>query len=118
MERSVPTRASEEIDLYIRTIYSLLRSTTPVRIRTLEEVHAAVRALPRHLLVPAEELAKRAGSSRSSNMVMVGAASGYLPCEADILRSVIGDMFAAKGEKISAANLDSFEAGRSAGGGR
>ena len=42
MERTVPTRASEEIDLYIRTIYSLLRSTTPVRIRTLEEVHAGM----------------------------------------------------------------------------
>lgn len=42
MERSVPTRASEEIDLYLRTIYSLLRSTTRVRIRTLEEVHAGM----------------------------------------------------------------------------
>jgi hypothetical protein len=42
MERSVPTRASEEIDLYIRTMYSLLRSTTPVRIRTMEEVHAGM----------------------------------------------------------------------------
>jgi len=42
MERSVPTRASEEIDLYIRTIYSLLKTTTPVRIRTLEEVHAGM----------------------------------------------------------------------------
>ena len=42
MERTVPTRASEEIDLYIRTVYSLLRSTTPVRIRTLEEVHAGM----------------------------------------------------------------------------
>jgi len=42
MERTVPTRASEEIDLYIRTIYSLLRSTTRVRIRTLEEVHAGI----------------------------------------------------------------------------
>jgi hypothetical protein len=42
MERSVPTRASEEIDLYLRTIYSLLRSTTRVRIRSLEEVHASM----------------------------------------------------------------------------
>jgi len=42
MERTVPTRASEEIDLYIRTMYSLLRSTTPVRVRTLEEVHAGM----------------------------------------------------------------------------
>ena len=42
MERTVPTRASEEIDLYIRTMYSLLRSTTRVRIRSLEEVHAGM----------------------------------------------------------------------------
>ncbi len=42
MERTIPTRATEDIDLYIRTIYSLLRSTTPVRIRTLEEVHAGM----------------------------------------------------------------------------
>lgn len=40
MERTVPIRSSEEIDLYLRTIYSLLRSTEEVRIRTLEGVHA------------------------------------------------------------------------------
>ena len=40
MERTVPKTASEEIELYLRTIYSLLRSTTDVRIRTIEETHA------------------------------------------------------------------------------
>ncbi|MCB2202451.1 hypothetical protein KQH56_00440 [bacterium] len=49
MERTIPTRASEEIDLYIRTIYSLLRSTTRVRIRTLEEVHAGMNSSLHHL---------------------------------------------------------------------
>jgi hypothetical protein len=39
MERKVPTTQTEEIDLYLRTIYSLLRTTTDVQIRTLEEVH-------------------------------------------------------------------------------
>ena len=42
MERTVPVRSSEEIDLYLRTIYSLLRSSNEVRIRTLEEVHAGM----------------------------------------------------------------------------
>ena len=42
MERTVPKSASDEIDLYIRTIYSLLRSTTDVQIRSLEEVHAGM----------------------------------------------------------------------------
>ena len=42
MERTVPKSASDEIDLYIRTIYSLLRSSTEVQIRSLEEVHAGM----------------------------------------------------------------------------
>lgn len=41
MERTVPSTASDEIALYLRTIYSLLRSTAEFQIRTLEEVHAA-----------------------------------------------------------------------------
>lgn len=39
MERTVPSTASDEIALYLRTIYSLLRSTAEVQIRSLEEVH-------------------------------------------------------------------------------
>ena len=39
MERTVPVRSSEEIELYLRTIYSLLRSSTEVQIRSLEEAH-------------------------------------------------------------------------------
>ncbi len=45
MERKVPSTASEEIELYLRTIYSLLRSTADVQIRTLEEVHTATNSL-------------------------------------------------------------------------
>ncbi len=40
MERTVPSTASGEIALYLRTIYSLLRSSAEVQIRSLEEVHA------------------------------------------------------------------------------
>jgi len=42
MDRRVPRTGSEEIELYIRTYYSLLRSSMEVRIRTLEEVHASM----------------------------------------------------------------------------
>jgi len=42
MERTVPSTVSEEIELYVRTVYSLLRSTVEVQIRTLEEVHAGM----------------------------------------------------------------------------
>jgi hypothetical protein len=42
MERTVPTTASDEIELYLRTVFSVLRSTTEVQIRSLEEVHSGM----------------------------------------------------------------------------
>ena len=42
MDRAVPSRGNEEIELYIRTYYSLLRSTGDVRVRSLEETHSAM----------------------------------------------------------------------------
>ena len=42
MDRTVPSTASEEIELYLRTVYSLLRSSSEVQLRTLEEVHAGM----------------------------------------------------------------------------
>jgi len=42
MDRTLPRTGSEEIELYIRTYYSLLRSTDEVQIRTLEEAHAGM----------------------------------------------------------------------------
>ena len=40
MERQPPRATSDEIDLYIRTYYSLLRSTGEIRVRAFEEAHA------------------------------------------------------------------------------
>ncbi|MEW5871772.1 MAG: hypothetical protein AB1894_21065 [Chloroflexota bacterium] len=45
MERTVPSTGSEEIELYQRTYYSLLRSSAEVKIRTLEEAHAGMKSL-------------------------------------------------------------------------
>jgi hypothetical protein len=45
MDRTVPSAMSEEIKLYRSTLYSLLRSTAVVQIRTLEEVHAGMNSL-------------------------------------------------------------------------
>ena len=45
MERTVPRTDSEEIALYLRTFYSLLRTTSEIQIRTLEEAHAGTGSL-------------------------------------------------------------------------
>lgn len=40
MDRQPPTTSSDEIDLYVRTYYSLLRSSGEVMVRAFEEAHA------------------------------------------------------------------------------
>lgn len=42
MDRTVPSSANDEIVLYIRTYYSLLRTTSEVEIRTLVEAHTRI----------------------------------------------------------------------------
>ncbi len=49
MDRTPPAAKSDEIELYIRTYYSLLRSSGPVRIRSLEETHMGMRSNLHHL---------------------------------------------------------------------
>lgn len=44
MIRTVPATTSEGIELYIRTYYSLLRSSGDIRIRSLEETHEGMRS--------------------------------------------------------------------------
>jgi hypothetical protein len=45
MDRNVPQTKSEEIELYQRTYYSLLRSSEDVQIKSLVEVHAQMESL-------------------------------------------------------------------------
>ena len=42
MERTVPSTGTEEIDLYMRTYYSLLRSTDEIQIESLVGTHTAI----------------------------------------------------------------------------
>jgi len=42
MDRTTPASNKEEIELYIRTYYSLLRSSDPIRVRSLEDTHASM----------------------------------------------------------------------------
>ena len=42
MDRAIPSRGNEEIELYMRTYYSLLRSSSDIRVRSLEETHCAM----------------------------------------------------------------------------
>ncbi|GHU01935.1 indolepyruvate oxidoreductase [Spirochaetia bacterium] len=72
----------------------------------------AVAAFPLSRVVEAARLAKEAGLTRAVNMVMVGAASPFLPLKSETLEKTIADMFAAKDPAIGQANIKAFRLGR------
>lgn len=59
-----------------------------------------------------DQMAKSVGSPRSSNMVLLGAASPFIGISADLLQKGIEELFNKKGDKIIELNLKAFEAGR------
>jgi indolepyruvate ferredoxin oxidoreductase beta subunit len=80
----------------------------------LDGLLASIRTLPNAVLIEAEQHARDAGSARATNMVMVGAASHWLPVEAATIEHFIEGLFARKGEKVVATNVKAFLAGREA----
>lgn len=77
-----------------------------------EEVMAAVKELPRFVAIDADQMAKDAGNARSSNMVMLGAASPFIDIDFKMLEDGIRNVFGRKGEEIVEINLKALRAGR------
>jgi indolepyruvate ferredoxin oxidoreductase beta subunit len=80
----------------------------------LDELLARIGSLPRALTVDAESLARKAGSARATNMVIVGAASPLLPVPFETIEYFVQTLFASKGAKVIATNLKALRAGREA----
>ncbi|GHT83849.1 indolepyruvate oxidoreductase [Spirochaetia bacterium] len=73
-----------------------------------------IAAFPVNRIVAAEGLAKEAGLARAVNMVMVGAASLFLPIPEHTLEATITAMFANKDTSVAEANKRAFNLGRAA----
>ncbi|MCL1836046.1 MAG: indolepyruvate oxidoreductase subunit beta [Treponema sp.] len=80
-----------------------------------EGIIAAIKSFPLWRIVEAAKLAKEAGLPRAVNTVMVGAASPFLPLDAQTLHDTIAAVFAAKGTAVLEANAQAFQLGRQAG---
>ncbi|GIV81158.1 MAG: hypothetical protein KatS3mg051_0512 [Anaerolineae bacterium] len=80
MDRTVPKTGSEEIALYIRTYYSLLRSSRPVHLDALVEAHLAMNS----------SLHTRAREPVPDSAALYYAAMRLPPCMADVDLVVMG----------------------------
>jgi len=77
-------------------------------------VHSTVKKLPKWRIIQAAALAKEAGLAKTVNTVMVGAASCFLPLQADSLEKTITEVFSKKDEKATQANSKAFKLGQTA----
>jgi len=64
------------------------------------------------ITIDAELLAKKLGSSRSSNMIMLGAGSPFIHIPAEDIRVGIRELFSNKGDEIVKLNISAFNEGR------
>ena len=78
----------------------------------IEAVIAEIEKLPRHRILDAEAIAKAAGSAKSANVVLVGAAADLMPIPADLIEKEISALFARKGEAVVQANMRAFKDGQ------
>jgi indolepyruvate ferredoxin oxidoreductase beta subunit len=81
----------------------------------IEQVLERIARFPQHVLLDADKLSKLAGSGRSANIVLLGAASLYMEIDTEELLSAIATLFGAKGAKIVEMNHLAFRMGRNAG---
>ena len=78
----------------------------------IEEIIKEVKRLKNHIILDADSIAKEAGSARSGNMVILGAASPYIDMPFKSIENAIRRLFSRKGEEVVEINLKALRAGR------
>lgn len=80
----------------------------------LEDIIKEIRKVKNHKIVDADAIAKEAGSSKSGNMVILGASSLYIDLPFGSLEDAVRKIFEKKGEDIVEVNIKALRAGREA----
>ncbi len=78
----------------------------------LEKVLETIKTRKNHIAIDADKIAKNLGSARSSNIVMLGAASPFLDVPFGDLEEGIRQIFENKGEETVNKNLEALRLGR------
>ena len=77
-----------------------------------ESIIAEIKKVKNHIIIDADAIAKEAGSSRASNIVMLGAASPFLNMPFESIEDGIRQLFGRKGADVVETNLKALRAGR------
>lgn len=78
----------------------------------LEAILAQIKTRKNHIAIDADLIAKEIKSARSSNIVMLGAASPFINIPFEHLEDGIREIFGRKGEEVVNVNLEALRLGR------
>ncbi|MEN6453978.1 MAG: indolepyruvate oxidoreductase subunit beta [Prolixibacteraceae bacterium] len=71
-----------------------------------------IRNLPHYVAIDADQIAREIGNSKTSNMVMLGAASPFIHIEFSKIEAGIRSTYERTGEAIESMNMKALHAGR------
>jgi indolepyruvate ferredoxin oxidoreductase beta subunit len=78
----------------------------------ISSIFEEIGKIKNHVIVNADKIAREIGSLRSSNIVMLGAASKYIPIPVENFYIGIRKIFGKKGEDLVNINIKAFDEGR------
>ena len=79
-----------------------------------EEILKKVKSVKNHIVLDADAMAKDIKSRRSSNIIMLGAASHFINMDFKDLEKAIATIFGRKGEDVVNVNIKALNVGREA----
>lgn len=80
----------------------------------IESIIAEIQKNADNIIIDADAIAKNEGSPRSSNMVMLGAASHFINIKYENIENAVRTLFASKGNDIAELNVKCLFEGRQA----
>ena len=100
---------------YLKKDGTVVSSSTPVKnIPNYPDERELLRrllSLPNVVLLDADKIARKAGSSRSQNVVMLGAAIPFLPFGMEEFPPFVKDLFNSKGDRVVETNIKALTMG-------
>ncbi len=78
----------------------------------LEKMFSEIEKKVKTVQINADEIARKCGNPKASNMVMLGAASPFISIPENVIVEAIATVFQAKGQKVVELNQQAFKEGR------
>ncbi len=78
----------------------------------IEEIYEEIRKIKNYIIIDADAIAKDLKSIRSSNIVMLGAATPFIEVNFESLKKALKTIFGGKGQDVVDKNIAALEKGR------